>query len=144
MADIVARSKSTAIQLDRRKPMAEARKLQKDMEITIKKIHDGIGDLLAFKAKVIAAATAEVITFPFAEPSSAFQPFTPEEDLLTLCMHPSAMNPQGTGSGHSNLAAGDHCCFLMLSLWIFASRFTQLVHQTQHDLMLQASDMGVH
>ena len=60
MGDLVARTKAIGIQLDRRKPMAEARKLQKEMEITIKKIQDGLGDLQAFKAKAVAAIDAEV------------------------------------------------------------------------------------
>lgn len=60
MADLAARVKALGIQLDRRKPMAEARKLQREMEITIKKIQDGLADLEAFKAKAEAAAHAEV------------------------------------------------------------------------------------
>lgn len=61
MADLPAKVKALGIQLDRRKPMAEARKLQKDIEITIKKIADGISDLLVCKNKAMAAIAAEVI-----------------------------------------------------------------------------------
>ena len=52
--------KPIVIQLDRRKPMAEARRLQKEQETCLKKIQDGLTELEGFKAKAIAAFNAEV------------------------------------------------------------------------------------
>lgn len=60
MADFLAR-KAVVVQLDRRKPMAEARKLQKDMENTLKKCQEGLVDLETAKAKATAASQAEVL-----------------------------------------------------------------------------------
>ncbi|KAK9784933.1 hypothetical protein WJX73_002823 [Symbiochloris irregularis] len=51
--------KPITIQLDRRKPMAEARRLLKEQEGVMKKIQDGLTELEGFKAKAMAAFNAE-------------------------------------------------------------------------------------